>query len=78
MTDEELLAAAEAVLRDALEEAVFTQRPKDLDYAQVAANKVEGLRAKIAGRAACGVRLSLEGARVRVRYEPKEDVEDVE
>lgn len=50
MTDEELLKVAEQVLQNAIAEAEFTREPKDLEFVKFVAQKVEGLRAKIAGR----------------------------
>jgi hypothetical protein len=49
VTDQELLMVAEAVLRDAMSEAEFTRKVKDLQYVLIVAQKVEDLRGKIAG-----------------------------
>lgn len=68
MTDEELLVRAENVLRDAIWEAEFSRLPKDLAYAQMVANKVEGLRAKRACRLPVQLCLSFVGSRVHIEY----------
>jgi hypothetical protein len=68
MTDQELINAAESVLRDAIYEAEFSRLPKDLAYAQVVAEKVENLKAKIAGREAVSLRLEIVGGRMHIEY----------
>lgn len=68
MTYNELLTVAEAVLRDAIEEAEFTRKPKDIAYAQDVAQKTEKLRAKVDGRPPMEVRMYLENGRVYVQY----------
>lgn len=55
MSDQELLDIAEVVLRDAMDYAEFTELPRELAYVKLVAQKVENLRAKIAGRAAATV-----------------------
>jgi hypothetical protein len=49
MTNQELLTAVEAVLRDAVAEVEFTRKLKDLQYVLIVAQKVEDLRGKIVG-----------------------------
>jgi hypothetical protein len=48
MNDEELLKVAEAALQEAVAEAEFTRKTKDLQYVLFFAQKVEDLRGKIA------------------------------
>lgn len=68
MDDKELLRVAESVLVDAIEEAAFSERPKDIEYAQMVAQKVERLRAKIAGRDPVELKLHRSGSRIVVEY----------
>ncbi len=74
MTDEELLKATEAVLRDAIEEAEFSRLPKDVAYAEMVANKVEGLRAKMGGFRAGTVRCALVRGRVMLELTMAEPI----
>jgi len=59
MTNEELLRNVELVLNDAVQEAEFTQRPKDVAYCQMVGQKLEDLRGH-------GMRVTtwLEGGRI--------------
>jgi len=68
VTDEDLLASAENALRDAIWEAEVSRLPKDLAYAQMVANKVEGLRAKRDCRLPVRLCLSFVGHRVHIEY----------
>ena len=68
MTNEELLKVAASVLRDAIFEAEFSHLAKDVAYAQMVANKVERLRAGIAGRLPVKLTLVLIGNHMVVEY----------
>lgn len=68
MDDQELLKVAELVLSDAIADAEFSRLAKDVSYVNVVAEKIEKLRAKIAGRTPAGIRLELVGGRMMVQY----------
>lgn len=69
MTDEELLAVAEKVLADAIQDAEFSGLAKDVQYVQMVAEKVEGLRAKIQKRQPVALKMYLIGSRMMIEYE---------
>lgn len=69
MTDAELLKVVEAVFVDAVADAEFSRLAKDLAYVEVVGNKLEGLRAKIAGREPIIVHYQFVNGRVFVTAE---------
>lgn len=68
MTDEALLKAAELVLADAIAEAEFSRKPKDVAYVQEVAQKTEKLRAKIAGQPPMQITVTMVDGHLYTRY----------
>jgi hypothetical protein len=73
-TDQDLLDAAERVLRDAVETAEFTRHPKDVQYVNIVSEKLEKHRAGMQGYAVPIKRVfTLQGGRRRMMVETTMD-----
>lgn len=68
MTDEELIAVVGAALVDAIAEAEFTGKPKDVAFVQEVAQKWENLRAKVAGQPPLKITVTLVDGYIYTRY----------